>query len=303
MLITYYIAVHYIYHIYINQYHINIMFIILVKNELFLDNFNKYFFANQSKSFTIGKKQIYIMNSYLNLINRKVCIFIMAIGLNTVTHAEVEFPTSTHNQIVDNILSDYKVNNLDQHDIGYKWLNLFDGTPNYLPTKPNNYSMFNLNIDKQNLEQTQQTVIQYITTKYKNVSRQDAYHITKSAFEHARNNNIDPTLLLGLIEKESSFQKHITSKLNAQGLMQVIPRWHKATITRVVNKNGGDIKSIHNNIEIGTFILKTNLQKYHSIPRALQAYNGSHNGTSYSRQVLNFQNNIKRAIEVKTIAL
>lgn len=244
------------------------------------------------------------MNSYLNLINRKVCIFITAIGLNTVAHAEVEFSTATHNQIVDNILSDYKVNsNINQHDIGYKWLNLFDRKHNHLYTEPNNYSMFNLNIDKQNLEQTQQTVIRYITTKYKNVSRQDAYNITKSAFEHARNNNIDPTLLLGLIEKESSFQKHITSRLNAQGLMQVIPRWHRATIERVVNKNGGDIKSIHNNIEIGTFILKTNLQKYHSIPRALQAYNGSHNGTSYSKQVLNFQNNIKRAIEVKTIAL
>jgi len=245
------------------------------------------------------------MNSYLNLINGKVCIFITAICLNTVANAEVEFPTSTHNQIENNILSDYQVNNFEQHEIGYKWLNLFDRKLNHTnpSTQLNNYSMSNLNIDNPNLEQTQQTVIRYITTKYKNVSRQDAYNITKSAFEHARNNNIDPTLLLGLIEKESSFQKHTTSKLNAQGLMQVIPRWHRATIARVVNKNGGDIKSIHNNIEIGTFILKTNLQKYHSIPRALQAYNGSHNGTSYSRQVLNFQNNIKRAIEVKTIAL
>ena len=244
------------------------------------------------------------MNSYLNLINRKVCIFITAICLNTVANAEVEFSTSTHNQIVNNILSDYQVNNFEQPDIGYKWLNLFDRKQNQNSyQQQNNYSMSNLNIDNPNLEQTQQTVIRYITTKYKNVSRQDAYHITKSAFEHARNNNIDPTLLLGLIEKESSFQKHITSKLNAQGLMQVIPRWHRTTIARVVNKNGGDIKSIHNNIEIGTFILKTNLQKNHSIPRALQAYNGSHNGTSYSRQVLNFQNNIKRAIEVKTIAL
>ena len=260
------------------------------------------------------------MNKYLNLINKKLCIiaiFITVIGLNKVVNAEVEFATPTNNQIVqlqlksDNILPDYKINRINQYynyDIGYKRTNLFDKKLNnsykrHPSVQTNNYSISNLNIENQKLEQKQQIVMKYITTKYKNISHQDAYHITKSAFEHAKNNNIDPTLLLGSIEKESNFQKHITSRLNAQGLMQVIPKWHKSTIASVVNKNGGDIKSIHNNIEIGTFILKTNLQKYHSITRALQAYNGSHNNTSYPNQVLNFQNNIKRAIEVKTIAL
>lgn len=260
------------------------------------------------------------MNVYL-IYNCIIAIFITVIGFNKVINAEVEFSTFNNNQIatatlkseseLDNILPDYKINKINQYnnyDIGYKRAHLFDRKPNnnyniHSSAQTNNYSISNSNMDNQNLEQKQQTVMKYITTKYKNISHQDAYNITKSAFEHARNNNIDPTLLLGLIEKESRFQKHITSRLNAQGLMQVIPKWHKSTIASVVNKNGGDIKSIHNNIEIGTFILKTNLQKYHSITRALQAYNGSHNNTSYPNQVLNFQNNIKRAIEVKTIAL
>ena len=42
MLIKYHIAVHYIYHIYINQCNTNIMLIILVKIGLFLDNLNRW---------------------------------------------------------------------------------------------------------------------------------------------------------------------------------------------------------------------------------------------------------------------
>lgn len=229
------------------------------------------------------------MKYYFNLINKKILVLASSLCLNTIVYADAELDKQNYS---NQSMEQYTLT--DHIETGYTSLNLVN---------EKQLNSTHLNIGNKNQDHLKQTVIKYITNKYKNISYNDAYHIAKFAFEHAENNNIDPTLLLGIIEKESSFQKHITSRVNAQGLMQVVPKWHKKTILKVVNKNGGDIKSINNNIEIGTSILKNNLQKYRSIPRALQAYNGSHNGTSYSKQVLRFQNNIKRAIESRNIAL
>ena len=147
-------------------------------------------------------------------------------------------------------------------------------------------------------EQDKEKIVSYILNKYKRVSKQDARQIVDEAYNNALNHNLDVTLLLGLIEKESSFQKNIVSNMNAQGLMQVVPKYHQQKIKKVVNKNGGNLKTIENNVEIGTAILKKEINKYNSIPRALQAYNGNHKGTTYSKQVLKFQENIQKQIEM-----
>ena len=138
----------------------------------------------------------------------------------------------------------------------------------------------------------------YITSKYNNVSTQDAIQISNTALIHAQKHNIEPSLILGLIEKESKFQKNIVSKGNAHGLMQIIPKWHKQNINEVIPKNGGTLKSIDNNVAIGTNILKTQLEKYPNISRALQAYNGNHNGSSYAKQVLHYQHQIKQSVGI-----
>lgn len=138
----------------------------------------------------------------------------------------------------------------------------------------------------------------YITSKYKNVSSQDAIKISNTALIHAQKHNIEPSLILGLIEKESGFQKNIVSKGNAHGLMQIIPKWHKQNINEVIAQNGGTLKTIDNNVAIGTNILKTQLKKYPNVSRALQAYNGNHNGSSYARQVLHYQRQIKQSVGI-----
>lgn len=148
-----------------------------------------------------------------------------------------------------------------------------------------------------NTDVFQKKVVSYITGKYKNTSYQDALVIARSVQEESKKHNIDPTLILGLIENESSFKKNAISKYNAKGLMQVVPKWHLDTINKVVGKNGGNLVTIENNIAIGTKILKSQLNKYGQIQRALQAYNGDHYGTTYSTKVMKFQNKIKNHLK------
>lgn len=148
-----------------------------------------------------------------------------------------------------------------------------------------------------NTDAFQKRVASYITGKYKNTSYQDALVIARSVQEESKKHNIDPTLILGLIENESSFKKNAISKYNAKGLMQVVPKWHLDTINKVVRQNGGNLVTIENNIAIGTKILKSQLNKYGTIQRALQAYNGDHYGTTYSTKVMKFQNKIKNHLK------
>lgn len=137
----------------------------------------------------------------------------------------------------------------------------------------------------------------YIVNKYKNVSKSDARNIVKTSYQYAQKRNLEHTLVLAIIEGESNFNKSIKSSANAVGLMQVIPKYHQETIKKAVNENtttkSSSIYDIENNIASGTNIIRQYLDKYKSIPRALQAYRGQHNNTKYARKILNFQQEIK----------
>lgn len=153
-----------------------------------------------------------------------------------------------------------------------------------------NVAQANIMVEYNNKEQ--QSIAQYINETYK-INLQESQQIVDIVFQQKE---IDPTLLLGLIEHESGFNKNAQSKANAKGLMQVVPRWHQDKIQKVVKKNGGNIHTIKNNIHVGTQILKNEMNKYNNIRRALQAYNGSHSGTKYSHVVLKNQQKFKKLL-------
>ena len=93
---------------------------------------------------------------------------------------------------------------------------------------------------------------------------------------------LDPDLVLALIDVESDFNRFAISNVGASGLMQVMPFW-KAQI-------GTDADSLfdpHTNIRYGCIILKIYLDmEKGDIPRALARYNGSLGSEKYSSAVL-----------------
>ena len=94
--------------------------------------------------------------------------------------------------------------------------------------------------------------------------------------------NLDPDLILALIEHESRFMPKAISSAGAVGLMQVMPFWKN-----VIGQEGDSLFEIRTNIRYGCLILKHYLDiEKGNVERALARYNGSLGSDLYPNQVL-----------------
>lgn len=144
----------------------------------------------------------------------------------------------------------------------------------------------------------QKAVATMISTTYK-VSYSIAELSVKESVKSAKKHQIEPTLLLALMGQESSFNKKAKSNYGAEGLMQVVPRWHEKTMRKV---GVTDILEapVGKQIELGTVVLKEFLGpgKLKPVEVALQHYNQGANATidpnwKYSNGVLSKRNALK----------
>jgi soluble lytic murein transglycosylase len=97
--------------------------------------------------------------------------------------------------------------------------------------------------------------------------------------QQAREKNLDPFLIAGVIYAESHFREGRTSAAGAQGLMQITP----ATAADIARKSGGiafETKDLHTaqvNIAYGSFYLRYLLDRYDGNQTlAIAAYNAGY---------------------------
>lgn len=122
----------------------------------------------------------------------------------------------------------------------------------------------------------------------------DTYRVPEEAIEpalaaaemHAEELGFDPLLIVAIMAVESSFNHRAVSNMGALGLMQVIPRYHKDKIGPDRGRNVLFDPEV--NVRVGTLVLHEGLQRYGSMQRALQYYNGSLNDPKarYTRKVM-----------------
>ena len=99
----------------------------------------------------------------------------------------------------------------------------------------------------------------------------------------AHDNDLNPQLVLAVIEVESNFDKFAISKSGARGLMQVMPFWRDEIGTEKDN-----LFDIETNIRYGCAILTIYLDKERKkLAPALARYNGSYGSGKYPSLVLN----------------
>jgi len=93
---------------------------------------------------------------------------------------------------------------------------------------------------------------------------------------------LDPQLVLGVIEIESSFRKYAVSASDARGYMQVMPFW-----TGLIGNPKHNLFNMRTNIAYGCAILRHYLDvEKGDYFRALGRYNGSLGKADYPNQVL-----------------
>lgn len=104
---------------------------------------------------------------------------------------------------------------------------------------------------------------------------------------------IDPLLIVSIMAIESRFNPLAESASGAQGLMQVIPRFH---LDKFDPREG--VRALFDpetNIRVGTLVLKEGLQRFGSLQAGLQYYGGalSDPNAEYANKVLALKARLK----------
>jgi len=101
--------------------------------------------------------------------------------------------------------------------------------------------------------------------------RKERTELLKTIHWEATRAQLDPQLVLGLIEVESGFRKYAISSAGARGLMQVMPFW-----TKVFKRPKDNLFHLRINLRYGCVILRHYLNiENGDYFRALGRYNGS----------------------------
>ena len=98
----------------------------------------------------------------------------------------------------------------------------------------------------------------------------------------AARSELQPELVLALIEVESHFDTYAISKSGAQGMMQIMPFWLDE-----IGRPDDNLIEMKTNLRMGCTILKyyMNMEK-NDLHKALARYNGSAGSKVYSNKVL-----------------
>lgn len=86
---------------------------------------------------------------------------------------------------------------------------------------------------------------------------------------------VDPKVVLAIMRVESNFKTDATSKVNAKGLMQVLPDTAKHVAKLLnIDVNSIDLNDAETNIKIGTYYIKYLMQNFSNMDTVYAAYNG-----------------------------
>lgn len=86
---------------------------------------------------------------------------------------------------------------------------------------------------------------------------------------------VDPKVVLAIMRVESNFKSDAVSKVNAKGLMQVLPDTAKHVAKLLnVNVNSVDLNDPETNVKFGTYYLKYLMQNFSNMDTVYAAYNG-----------------------------
>ncbi len=111
----------------------------------------------------------------------------------------------------------------------------------------------------QNAKDTEAMICNYITTHYKRTPATVAKEISKHVMLASKEKQIAAPLILGIMQVESGFDPYAVSKVDARGLMQVMPEWVGKLKTKVSSKF--DLHDISTGIGAGCDVFKIHLEE------------------------------------------
>jgi len=154
------------------------------------------------------------------------------------------------------------------------------------------------------VDPTQRVLVDYLTRRF-SIAAAPTAMVVDTAYRAAEQSGLDPLLVLAVISIESRFNPIAESVMGAKGLMQIIPKYHRA---RLLEHGGEDaVLDPESNILVGTKILQEYVYRTGTLEAGLQTYNGASRDQSaqYSQRVLAERERLEQAVRAsrRTLAL
>jgi soluble lytic murein transglycosylase-like protein len=120
--------------------------------------------------------------------------------------------------------------------------------------------------------------------------------LVETAYGEGQRIGLDPLLIMAVIAIESRFNPIAASDMGAQGLMQVIPGYHKERIAAAAVES---VLDPHDNIRLGALVLKEAIRRGGSETAGLQLYAGSADdaNATYAGKVLAEKQRLLQAVQ------
>ena len=120
----------------------------------------------------------------------------------------------------------------------------------------------------------------YLAQKWRQSTNTVRKYVNLAWAEADKRDGLEPELLIAVMQKESSLRPKVQSRYGAQGLMQVVPRWHREKLQPSESLFDPEV-----NIRVGADVLEEYLELAEgSLPEALKKYSG--NARGYANTVL-----------------
>lgn len=141
--------------------------------------------------------------------------------------------------------------------------------------------------------------LNYVTRRYR-VSQKALLPIFEAAQITGRQRGIDPLLIVAVIGIESGFNPLAESSMGAQGLMQVIPRFHQDKVP----EGAGDSPLLDpvTNVQVGVHVLQESIRRSGGLIAGLQQYGGSSDTEdAYASKVLAEKRRLEQVVRRPTV--
>lgn len=160
----------------------------------------------------------------------------------------------------------------------------------------------NANIEPDNnfsLSPKMRAALDFVSRKYR-VADEALLPIFEAAETTGKELKLDPLLIVAVIGVESGFNPFSQSGYGAQGLMQVVPRFHKDKLPDESDESA--FLDPVTNVQIGARVLHESIRRYGNLTSGLQQFGGALNDTTqrYANKVLAEMRRLEQAPRQRT---
>jgi soluble lytic murein transglycosylase-like protein len=144
----------------------------------------------------------------------------------------------------------------------------------------------------------QRVLVEHLSRRFY-IAGQATERMVEAAYRAAGEVGLDPLLLLAVISIESRFNPIAESAMGAKGLMQIIPKYHRAKF----DAHGGEesVLDPESNIMVGARILQEYVHRTGTIEAGLQFYNGAFwdGSAQYAQKVMAERERLEQVVRAR----